>query len=300
MAQRESMSFREFRERFQTEKDCREYLFHLRWPKGFKCPKCQREGAGCYEIRGRNEYVCRHCHRQTSVTSGTVMHRTHLPLTVWFWAIYLVAKDKRGISAVQLARELEIPYSSAWYLLHRLRSAMGQRDKDYLLSGIVELDDAYFGAPTANGERGRGTGKTSALVAVSLGETGHPRFLKLNVSELKTADVKTFAKNAIQSGTVIHSDALSSFRAALKDSYSHEYQVFAKNSGALRWVHTLISNVKAFLQGTYHGLSKKHLQRYFDEFAFRFNRRFWPDQLFPRLLAAVAASHILGYVDLTR
>ena len=170
MSQQTGMSFKEFRQRFQTEETCETYLFELRLPDGFVCPKCG--GRGRYRLHGRRKYVCRQCHRQSSVTAGTVLHRTHLPLTVWFWAIYLVARDKRGISALQLSRELELAYSSAWYLLHRLRSAMGERDKDYVLSGIIELDDAYFGAPTSNGKRGRGTDKTSVLAAVSLTEQG--------------------------------------------------------------------------------------------------------------------------------
>lgn len=103
---------------------------------------------------------------------------------VWFWAIYLVARDKRGISAVHLSHELEISYSSAWYLLHRLCRAMGQRDQDYVLSGVVELDNAYFGAPKSNGKRGRGTEKTSTLATVALTNRGHPRFLKIQVSRL--------------------------------------------------------------------------------------------------------------------
>lgn len=292
------MNFKKFRQQFQTEEACEAYLFQQRWPDGFVCPKCG--GNGCYQLHGRREYVCKQCHRQSSVTSGTVLHRTHLPLTVWFWAIYLVARDKRGMSAVQLSRELEISYSSAWYLLHRLRSAMAQRDKDYILSGVIELDDAYFGAPKPNGKRGRGTDKASALVAVSLTEQGHPRFLKIQISQLDAGSVRAIAQRSIRLGSEVHSDALGSFRAALQGTYVHHDQVFDKSSGALRWVHTLISNVKAFLLGTYHGLGKKHLQSYFDEFVFRFNRRFWPDQLFPRLVRAVVASNILGYDDLTR
>ena len=292
------MSFREFRQRFQTEEACEAYLFEQRWPDGFVCPKCG--GTGCYRLRGRREYVCKHCHRQSSITAGTVLHHTHLPLTVWFWAIYLAARDKRGISAVQLSRELEISYSSAWYLLHRLRRAMGQRDQDYVLSGIVELDDAYFGAPKSNGKRGRGTEKTSALAAVSLTDQGHPRFLKIQVSKLDAESVRTVAQQTICPGSEIHSDALGSFRAALREGYDHHFQVFNQDSGALCWVHILISNMKSFLLGTYHGLANKHLQSYFDEFTFRFNRRFCPDQLFPRLVRAVAVSNILGYVNLTR
>ena len=122
MARAESITFWEFRTRFSTEEACRAELFRLRFPNGFVCPKC-----GCteyYPVRGRNAFQCRACRHQTSVTAGTVMHRTHLPLTVWFWAIYLCATDKRGISAVQLSRTLGICYESAWYLLRRIRSAM--------------------------------------------------------------------------------------------------------------------------------------------------------------------------------
>ncbi len=298
MGQQRGISFKEFRQRFQTEEACEAYLFERRWADGFVCPKCG--GTGCYQLRGRREYLCKHCHRQSSVTAGTVLHRTHLPLTVWFWAIYLVARDKRGISAVQLSRELEIAYSSAWYLLHRLRKAMGQGDQDYVLSGIVELDDAYFSAPKSNGKRGRGTEKASALVMVSLSEQGHPRFFNIQVSTLDAAAVSAVTQRTVRPGSEIHSDALGSFHAALREGYDHHYQVFDKDSGALRWVHTLISNLKSFLLGTYHGLGEKPLQLYFDEFSFRFNRRFWPDQLFPRLVCAVPASNILGYVDLTR
>ena len=116
MARAESITFEKFRTRFSTEDACRAELFRLRFPNGFVCPKC-----GCaeyYPVRGRNTFQCRACRHQTSVTAGTVMHRTHLPLTVWFWTIYLCATDKRGISAVQLSRTLNICYGSAWYLLH--------------------------------------------------------------------------------------------------------------------------------------------------------------------------------------
>ena len=112
MAHAESITFEEFRTRFSTEEICRAELFRLRFPNGFFCPKC-----GCteyYPVRWRNAFQCRACRHQTSVTAGTVMHRTHLPLTVWFWAIYLCATDKRGISAVQLSRTLGICYESAW------------------------------------------------------------------------------------------------------------------------------------------------------------------------------------------
>ena len=109
------------------------------------------------------------------------MHRSHLPLLTWFWAMFLVAKDKRGFSATQLSKELDLPYNTAWFLLHRIRFAMSQREDNYLLSDIVELDDNYFGKPKQNGKRGRGTGKTKVVVAVSKTDEGKPRFIKMKV-----------------------------------------------------------------------------------------------------------------------
>ena len=166
MAHTEKMSFKQFRDKFSDETTCRDYLFKVRWPEGYICPKC-----GCKEftyLKSRNGiFQCRHCHHQTTLTAGTVMHRTHLPITTWFWAIYLVSIDKRGISATQLATELELSYETAWYLLKRIRAAMGQREKKYLLSGITELDDFYYGGPNVGGKRGRGTSQMNIMVALS-------------------------------------------------------------------------------------------------------------------------------------
>jgi hypothetical protein len=136
------------------------------------------------------------------------------------------------------------------------------------------------------------------LAMVSLTDQGRSRLFKIQISNLNAAAKNTAAQCTVRPSSEIHNDALRAFRTALREGYTHHYQVFDKDSSALRWVHTLISNVKTFLLGTCHGLGKKHLQSYFDEFSFRFIRRFWPDQIFPRLVCAVAASNILGYVDL--
>jgi len=138
--------------------------------------------------------------------------------------------------------------------------------------------------------------KTSVLAAVSLTGQGHPCFLKIQISKLDTESVSAVTQQIICPGSEIRSDALGPFQVALRGAYVHRHQVLDKGSGG----HTLISNMKAFLLRTYHVLDKKHLQSYFDEFVFRFNRRFWPNLLFPRLVCAVAASNILGYDDLSR
>ena len=211
MAHAESITFEEFRTRFSTEESCRAELFRLRFPNGFFCPKC-----GCteyYPVRGRNAFQCRACRHQTSVTAGTVMHRTHLPLTVWFWAIYLCATDKRGISAVQLSRTLNICYESAWYLLHRIRRAMAQRDEKYALSGIVEMDDGYVGGATHNSKRGRGTDKAKIVVALSKTENGAALFTRMQVVEDVTSKtLQQVIGKTVATGAKIECDGYRSYR----------------------------------------------------------------------------------------
>ncbi len=234
-------------------------------------------------------------------TSGTPASNIWLAVQTWFWAIYLVSRDKRGYSATQLAEDLGIAYSSAWYLLHRIRWAMAERDSEYMLSGIVELDDTYFGAPTEGGKRGRGTEKAKVLVAASKTENGKPGYLKMEVVDnLIGETVGDFAKACIVKGSIIQSDAYRSYRKPLADDFDHQFEVYDSNSDTLKWLHTLVGNAKAFVNGTFHGLGDKYLQSYLDEFCYRFNRKGFRKQIFTRLICAVANSNILGYADLTR
>ena len=232
MAHAESITFQEFRTRFSTEDACRAELFRLRFPNGFVCPKC-----GCteyYPVRGRNTFQCRACRHQTSVTVGTVMHRTHLPLTVWFWTIYLCATDKRGISAVQLSRTLNICYESAWYFLRRIRRAMAQRDEKYALSGIVEMDDGYIGGATHNGKRGRGTDKAKIVVALSKTENGAALFTRMQVVEDVTGGtLQQAADETVAPGSKIECDGYKSYQnlsGVALDAKKYE-------PGDLHWLH---------------------------------------------------------------
>jgi predicted RNA-binding Zn-ribbon protein involved in translation (DUF1610 family) len=146
MAQQASMTFLEFNEKFGTEESCREYLYQMRWSNGFICPKCGTAGES-FNIKSRNLYQCKQCIHQTSVTAQTIMDRTRTSLVKWFLAIYLMSKDKRGCCALHLQRELKVTYKTAWSMAHKIRKAMGNRDEQYLLCGIVEMDDGFFGSP---------------------------------------------------------------------------------------------------------------------------------------------------------
>jgi transposase-like protein len=223
------------------------------------------------------------------------MHKTHLPLTIWFWAIYRSSGDKRGISATQLAAELDLSYESAWYLLYRIRKAMGQREHNYFLSGITELDDTYYGGTVQGSKRGRGTDKMKIMVALSKSKDGRPKYLKMQVMDcLKGETVGTFAKANIEYGSAIQSDGYHSYRKPLADGYDHQFKLFDSNTEMLHWLHIVVGNMKTFLLGTYHGNCKKNLQMYLNEFCYRFNRRAFKDELFSRLLHAVTESNILG------
>ena len=131
-----------FQKQFSTEEACQERLFTLRWPEGFRCPNC-----GCHEsyrIEKRMLYQCLKCKHQTSLTAGTIMHRTRTPLIKWFWAIFLVSTDKRGLSALALSRKINIGLKCAWTMLHKIRKAMEVRDAGYQLAGLIQVDDAFF------------------------------------------------------------------------------------------------------------------------------------------------------------
>lgn len=289
MAKANAITFRQFRERYNTEEACRAELFRLRFPKGFVCPKC-----GCreyYPIQSKKSCQCRNCRHQTSVTAGTVMHRTHLPLTTWFWAIYLCANDKRGISAIQLSNFLEICYDTAWHLLDKIRAAMGQRDSLYTLSGLIEMDDGYLGGPGNNGKRGRGAKETKLLVALSKTEDNVPMFAHMKlVKDIKTKTLQEFVDNHLTKGATVVCDGFQSYISL--NGVTCCPKKYDATDEDLKWLHKAISNLKAFLQGTYHGRCTK-LQAYLDEYCFRFNRRMSKNQLFSRLARAVATSCVL-------
>ena len=225
MAKQGKMSILEFQERFHSEEECHEHLYNMRWSDGFVCPKCGVMDEP-FKIASRNLYQCKHCRHQASVTAGTVMEKTRLPLLKWFWAMFMMSTDKRGCSAMQISKELDLCYSSAWFVCHRIRSAMGERDTEYVLSGHIEADDAFFGAPTSNGKRGRGTDKSVVLVGLSLSEKGKPEFVKMQVvPNVKGETIAEFATKNIEQGSTISSDGYVSYNILDEKGFIHEGRI---------------------------------------------------------------------------
>ena len=299
MSAYQEMEFFQFQEYFQTEEQCFEHLKKVRWGNGYHCPRCGYTEA--YFIEERKIFQCKHCRFQTSLTANTMFHRSHLPLRKWFWAIYLVGTDTRGCSATLLERLLEVHYKTAWLMIHKIRAAFKDRDAKYMLDNVIEMDDAFFGG-SAVGKRGRGAdNKTQVIVSVE-NRGKKAGFAKMTVVEtLDASTVETFAQRTARNGSTIRTDGYSSYRVLAKN-YTHDGKTVAPKDAPymLPWVHTLIGNAKTFLRGTYHGVSHKHLQRYLDEFCYRFNRRFTRSDILDRILTAALSAPIITYAELSR
>jgi transposase-like protein len=299
--QQESLSLEEFQEKFASEEACLEYLFRIRWPEDYNCPRC---GDGRYYFhRTRHLYECKACRYQVSLTAGTIFHGTRTPLRKWYWMIFLMARPKSGVSMQSLQKMLKIKsYKTAWLMGHKIRKAMGDRDAPYKLAGLVEMDDSYFGG-SKPGKEGRGA-LDKAKVVVSVEDRGRKAgFAKMSmVDGMSGKDIGRVAGLHLTDNSKVKTDGWAGYRSALKKkNVEHEYVVVGSGKEASRllpWVHTMLANIKGNIRGIHKGVSQKHLQRYLDEFCYRFNRRFWEDQLFGRVLCACLNTRTVTYSEL--
>lgn len=294
------MSLTAFLDQYGSEPQCREALAKVRWPGGFHCSDCGHTGH-CHLTR-RDVYQCNRCKRQVSLTSGTLFAETKLPLRTWFLAIYLLTQHKNGISALALRRQLGVSYNTAWLLKHKLMQAMVERDSDRTLSGLVLIDDAYWGGERHGGRVGRGSpGKTPFVAAVQCTAEGHPITLRMDVvTGFRKTVLAAWAHHHLAAGTEVVSDGLNCFPGVTAADCTHRAiptggGVPSASHPIFGWVNTMLGNVKNALHGTYHALRPKYLQRYLSEFCYRFNRRFDLAALIPRLIVAAARTPPLTY-----
>jgi hypothetical protein len=284
----------EFFREVATEETAREMIWRSKFGgKEFVCPKCQGEGFYQYahnpEIRKCKSTECGH-HARLRV--GTIFENSKTPLLVWVRAIYLTMQDKRGISALQLKRQLGMKsYGTTWAMLHKIREALRQRDEHYKLKNVIELDGASFG------RRETGT-QAEVLVAIEskdwIDDKGRPKskagFAKVMVAPETKQHAQAFVDQAIETHSMVNTDGSPSLRDV--KNVDVEYQVVANDPVVLDrwlpWVHKFISNAKTWLLGTHHGVEAKYLARYLAEYTYRFNRRHDPDGLFHRALTACA------------
>ena len=283
---------------FPDDAACLHYLAGLRWPEGFVCPRC---GGRASWRTGAGLWMCQECGRRTSMTAGTVFHRTRTPLSTWFAAIWLLTSQKNGMSALGLQRVLGFgSYETAWAWLHKLRRAMVRPERDKL-SGIVELDETMVGGVTP-GASGYGD-KMPVMIAVEHNDIHRLGRVRLAVAHRPgSTELVDWATTVIEPGSTIRTDGAQALRRLAGLGYTHEYTTgytTEDKASLLPGVHLVASLLKRWLIGTLHYRVEEHqLPYYLDEYTFRFNRRTAKARglLFYRLLEQAVATdpHPLG------
>jgi transposase-like protein len=291
-------SLREFARRFASEADCEAFLFAVRYPEGFVCPRCGVERG--WSLDGHRLIECPNGHK-VSLTAGTILHRTRQSLLTWFHGAYLISTLTPGISAVQFQRQLGLRrYETAFEMLHKIRSVLVAPDRD-LLHGEIEVDETFVGGKDRDRD-GRGGDKVLVAGAVEIkvvteAEAGltHTRSGRIRLRAVADASANSlagFVETEVEPGAIVHTDGWDGYRRLHRSGYDHRRVVQGKGRGAkpvLPHVHRVFSNLKAWLQGTHHGrIEPRYLQAYLNEYTFRFNRRFWRGPAFLRALMLMA------------
>lgn len=283
-------SILEFQARFADEQSCLDYLVECRWPEGFVCPRCS--GRRGWPVSTRGVWECAGCSYQVSVTAGTVLHKTHTALHLWFWAAYLMTTGTPGISARQLQRQLGLTrYQTAWTMLQKLRRAMINPDRS-LLAGEVEVDECQVGGHEIGRKGGRSLTAKAALVAVAVEVrgAGSGRVRMTVIPNASGESLSAFMADTVAPGAIVNTDGWMGYAPLTKQGYDYRprSQRAAKKAGdtdpVMPRVHRAISNFKTWLRGTHRSVSNEHLQVYLDEFTFRYNRRGTPMAAFQTLL----------------
>ena len=290
-----SIGLFEFQKQFGKEEDCEQAIVKARWPKGFVCPKCNHDDG--YRLRTKRAIQCAVCRHQISITAGTIFHNTRISLVNWFWMIYQIASDKRGVSALRLSKELGMYYRTVWHILHKIRRSMSGRDNSVIrLAGLIELDQGYFGGKHR---------KTQVLVAIEQEgkkKAGNLVMKKIFGKLVSEPEVKRIVEAHIDNESQQHfvTDCASAHETLRKMGHKLENHLSTPETAAkkLPLVHLAISLAKTFILGTYHGVSKKHLQNYLDEFCYRFNRRPKENQLHESLIRACILAAPINYAAL--
>lgn len=296
-----------FHRKFGTDEACWEHLRTTRWGpylERFVCPDCGHTKG--WWLGHRKLVECRDCHRQTSVTAGTVFHAARVPLWKWFWAIYQLSQDKKGIAALTLAKQIGVCYATAWLMLLKLRRAMRLRDERYVLQGLVDVDETYVGGEEP-GHRGRpgcdSDKKVPVAVALEMDEHGKPKRVAMSsVKRVNGHCLRQFAQRVIAKGSTLRTDGWGAYRTVAKAGYDHRSVVTGSGREAVQifpWIHTFIGNMKRMILGTHHWVSAKHVDEYLAEFTYRANRRWIEASLFDRLIVAALDTKAVTCKELT-
>jgi len=300
-------TFEEFDRWFADEELCRNYLYRLRWPQGFKCPKCSSESPPWVTSRG---YLhCSSCQGEISVTAGTIFERTRTPLRVWFLAMWFLTSQKDGASALGLQRVLGLgSYQTAWTWLHKLRRAMVRPGRNQL-HGCIEVDETYVGGTEKGSKRGRGADKKEIVViAIEVHKPkGFGRVRMRRIPDASGDSLVPFVNDVVEKGSIVVTDGWRGYNKLSENGYTHDVK-YLNDSGdpahvVLPGPHRIAGLLKRWLLSTHQGsVVVDHLDYYLDEYTFRFNRRKSRSRglLFYRLMEQAASTPPMRYRDIVR
>ena len=251
-----------------SEETCRNLLELIRWPYGTRCPRC--ENTYISKITTRNTYDCLDCRYVFSVTSGTALHKTHLPLRKWLIAVYMMCESKKGMSAHQLHRMLDTTYKTAWYLNHRIRHAMTNA-QTHKLSNIVEVDETFVGGKTKG--MGRGYKGNKSLV-VGIAERNGKLILRIAGDRGRTTLQEIVLSNLSPDVVSIFTDDWPAYRGLPKhDTVNHSIYEYVRGDVHTNTFEGVWSLLKRSIIGSFHYVSVKHLDLYLEELAWRHSNR---------------------------
>jgi transposase-like protein len=297
-----------------TEEKCLAFLEHMRWPDGVKCLGCNSPKITRIVAKGklnkksgkrspdRELYQCNDCRFQFTATTGTVYHDTHLPLSKWFLAIALITESKKGMSANQLKRALGVQYRTAWYLAHRIRKAMIEANPPKL-TGVVEVDETYIGGKQHSHRRKL----LNKEVVMGIRERGGDLRL-IHIENNSAEKISEQMRDHISPNVKqVMTDEYTAYPAAMigagihgskHETIKHKAKIYVQGEVHTNTVESAFSLFKRGLTGSFHKVSLKHLQRYLNEFSFRFNNRKSPD-LFGMTVRRMALASGMPYRELT-
>lgn len=270
------LSTGEFLKRYGTEAQCHDALVKMRWPSGFVCPKCaETKHAYCVP---RQVFQCRACRVQTSVRAGTIFHKSKTPLTKWFLAMHLLTASKNDIAALEMARQMDVKWDTAWTIKQKLMEVMLQRNSIYRLDGDIQVDDAYQGGEKA-GKRGRGAANKLPFVIAVATRDERPIYTQLRVVPGFTKEaIRDWAATSVAPGSRVISDGLACFKGVEDAGVAHVALITGggrpAKDGSFKWVNTGLGNVKGAITGTCRSIDARHTPRYLAAYEWRYNRRF--------------------------
>ena len=306
------MNLLNFIEKFPDENSCLLHFKLVREQVGVKCKKCGN--LEHYWLQGKQQFECKNCKYRTTIKAGTILENSKLPIRYWYITIHLITSTKKTFSASELQRQLgHSRYEPVWEMLHKLRIVMGRRDDEYKLNECTELDEGFFKIVINKNEiqdkkRGRGSQNQAKVLVMVESEpvevdenkknkkarkVGHVKMKVINNLSAYTIEKNT--KDGINEDAVVRTDGFRSYNK-LGENFAEHEMVIAENkkevSTLLPWVHTVISNAKRNLLGIHHMIGEDYLQNYLNEYCYKFNRRYFGEKLFDRLLIASASYNI--------